>query len=81
METIVFNTALMRRRIRDPHLVMEMTEVGDSSRTDVAICYMNDRVDVKLLENVSNRIKSIEIDDLRMNQQSLAECLFKKKMV
>lgn len=79
VETIVFNTALMRRRIRDPHLVMEMTEVGDSSRTDVAICYMNDRVDAKLLENVSNRIKSIKIDDLRMNQQSLAECLFKRK--
>ena len=73
VETIVFNTALMRRRIRDPHLVMEMTEVGDSSRTDVAICYMNDRVDQELLQNVSNRIKDIKTDDLRMNQQSLAE--------
>ena len=79
VETIVFNTALMRRRIRDPHLVMEMTEVGDSSRTDVAICYMNDRVDQELLQNVSNRIKDIKTDDLRMNQQSLAECLFKRK--
>ena len=28
VETIVFNTAMMRRRIRDPHLVMEMTETG-----------------------------------------------------
>lgn len=79
VETIVFNTALMRRRIRDPHLVMEMTEVGDSSRTDVAICYMNDRVDQELLQNVSDRIKNIKTDDLRMNQQSLAECLFKRK--
>ena len=79
VETIVFNTALMRRRIRDPHLVMEMTEVGDSSRTDVAICYMSDRVDQELLKNVSNRIQAIQTDDLRMNQQSLAECLFKRK--
>lgn len=79
VETIVFNTALMRRRIRDPHLVMEMTEVGDSSRTDVAICYMDDRVDRELLQNVSDRIKNIKTDDLRMNQQSLAECLFKRK--
>ena len=45
VETIVFNTAMMRRRIRDPHLVMEMTEIGKSSRTDVAVCYMSDRVD------------------------------------
>lgn len=79
VETIVFNTALIRRRIREPHLVMEMTEVGNSSRSDVAICYMSDRVDQELLENVSNRIKSIKTDDLRMNQQSLAECLFKRK--
>ena len=30
VETIVFNTALIRRRIRDPHLVMEMTEAGQT---------------------------------------------------
>lgn len=79
VETIVFNTALIRRRIREPHLVMEMMEVGDSSRSDVAICYMSDRVDQELLKNVSSRIKDIKTDDLRMNQQSLAECLFKRK--
>ena len=79
VETIVFNTALMRRRIRDPHLVMEMTEVGQTSRTDIALCYMNDRVDPELLKNLKDRIESLQIDDLRMNQQSLAEALFKRK--
>lgn len=79
VETIVFNTALMRRRIRDPHLTMEMMDIGESSRTDVALCYMSDRVDQELLENVRNRLQSIQVDDLRMNQQSLAECLFKRK--
>ncbi len=79
VETIVFNTALMRRRIRDSRLVMEMTEVGESSRSDVAICYMKDRVDQEVLKNVSDRIKNIKTGDLRMNQQSLAECLFHRK--
>ena len=79
VETIVFNTALMRRRIRDRHLVMKMLEVGDSSRTDVALCYMEDRVDQELLKNLNYRIRDIKVDDLRMNQQSLAECLFKRK--
>ena len=79
VETIVFNTALMRRRIRDPHLVMEMTEAGQTSRTDIALCYMQDRVDPELLKNLKNRIESLQIDDLRMNQQSLAEALFKRK--
>lgn len=79
VETIVFNTALMRRRIRDPHLIMEMTEAGQSSRTDIAICYMSDRVDQELLDNLRRRISELNLDDLRMNQQSLAEALFKRK--
>ncbi len=73
VETIVFNTALMRRRIRDPHLIMEMTEGGQSSRTDIAVCYMSDRVDKELLNNIKSRIEKLEVDDLRMNQQSLGE--------
>ena len=79
VETIVFNTALMRRRIRDPHLIMEMVEAGQASRTDIAICYMSDRVDGELLDNLKKRIESLQIGDLRMNQQSLAEALFKRK--
>ena len=79
VETIVFNTALMRRRIRDTHLVMEMTEAGQSSRTDIAICYMSDRVDMELLNNLKKRIENLQLGDLRMNQQSLAEALFKRK--
>lgn len=79
VETIVFNTALMRRRIRDPHLIMEMTEAGQASRTDIAICYMSDRVDKELLNNLKKRIENLQLDDLRMNQQSLAEALFRRK--
>ena len=79
VETLVYNTAMMRRRIRHPALIMEMMEVGDSSRTDVALCYMDDRVDQELLKNLNYRIRDIKVDDLRMNQQSLAECLFKRK--
>ena len=29
---------------------MKMTEIGESSRTDVAVCYMDDRVDQQLLK-------------------------------
>ena len=79
VETIVFNTALMRRRIRDPQLIMKMTEIGESSRTDVAICYMDDRVDQELLKNLNSRLEKIHVDALRMTQQTLAEELFKRK--
>ena len=45
VETVVFNTALIRRRIRSPKLCMEMQTVGQSTLTDVVLCYMEDRVD------------------------------------
>ena len=79
VETIVFNTALMRRRIRDPHLIMEMKEVGASTQTDIAICYLSDRVDQALLKTIQERIASIQKTDLKMSQETLAEAMFKRK--
>ena len=76
VETIVFNTALIRRRIRDTDLIMEIVQMGRTSKTDIAICYMDSRVDKKLLEKIRKRIQSVEVDALVMNQESLAECLF-----
>lgn len=75
VETVVFDTALIRRRIRDPQLVMEMLEVGKSSRSDVVLCYMKNLVDQGLLQNVRRRIEAVRTTDLCMNQQSLAEAL------
>lgn len=75
VETVVFDTALIRRRIRDPHLVMEMLEVGTSSKSDVVLCYMDNLVDQELLENVRSKIQAVRTSDLCMNQQSLAEAL------
>lgn len=79
VETVVFNTALIRRRIRSTELVMEMHTVGKSSRTDVVIAYMGDRVEKEMLDDIRNRIDSIDIDALTMNQESLAECLYQHK--
>lgn len=75
VETVVFDTALIRRRIRDPNLVMEMLEVGTSSRSDVVLCYMKNLVNPELLTNVRRKIQEIHTTDLCMNQQSLAEAL------
>lgn len=79
VETVVFNAALVRRRIRSTDLVMEMHTVGSSSRTDVVVSYMQGRAEEKLLEDIKQRIDRIQVDSLSMNQQSLAECLYPKK--
>lgn len=79
VETIVFNTALIRRRIRDTHLRMEMMNAGNASKTDIVVCYMEDRVDKAFLEEIKTKIQNIKVDALTMNQQSLAECLYPYK--
>ncbi len=79
VETIIFNTALIRRRIRDPHLTMEITKVGDVSKTDVVLCYMDNRVNRRQLELLRQKISDIHIPSLTMAQESLAECLVHKQ--
>ncbi len=79
VETVVFNTALIRRRIRSPKLIMKMMEAGKSSKTDIVVCYMQDRVNQKLLDTITKKIESIQVDSLTMNQESLAECLYRQK--
>lgn len=76
VETVVFNTALIRRRIRSTDLCMEMLRAGESSKTDIVLCYMNSRVDRDFLRKLRTRIEEINVDALTMNQESLAECLF-----
>lgn len=76
VETVVFNTALIRRRIRSPKLCMEMRSVGKSTQTDVVLCYMEDRVDRSCLQALKKRIEHLSsMDALTMNQESLAELL------
>lgn len=78
VETIVFNTALIRRRIRHPDLIMEMTSVGESSHTDIVLSYRKDRVDREFLKKVQEKLANIRVDALTMNTESLAETLFRK---
>lgn len=79
VETIVFNTALIRRRIRSTELRMEMLNAGKNSQTDIVLCYMDSRVDHAFLGKIKKEIQNIQIDALTMNQESLAECLYKRK--
>lgn len=79
VETLVFNTALVRRRIRDPELTMEIMQIGSQSKTDVVICYLKGTAEEKQLTAIKKKLKSITIGALSMGQESLAECLVKKQ--
>lgn len=77
VETLINNTALIRRRIRDTNLTVKTYSVGTQSHTDIAVIYMENKVDKKLLANLDKRLKAIDVPSLTMNQQSLVEALYK----
>lgn len=81
VETLVFNTALIRRRIRSNDLRMEILSAGKSSKTDIVLCYMETRVDKEFLQKIRTRISEIKVDSLTMNQESLAECLYQRAWI
>ncbi|MDE7390142.1 MAG: spore germination protein [Lachnospiraceae bacterium] len=81
VETLVFNTALIRRRIRDTDLTMKYFSVGTVSKTDVVVCYMKNRVDKVLLAKLCKAIKNTKVESLTMNQQSLIEAVYKHSWI
>lgn len=73
VETLVFNTALTRRRVRDRSLRMEFTQVGRRSKTDVVISYIEDIADSKQVEKLKELIDGIDTDGLPMAEKTIEE--------
>lgn len=74
-ETLILNTALLRRRIRDPRLRLEHLSVGARSRTDVAIAYIEDIAKPDIVDSVREKINRINIDGLPMAEKSVEELI------
>ncbi|MEG2256677.1 MAG: spore germination protein [Lachnospiraceae bacterium] len=79
VETLLFNTSLIRRRIRNPKLTFEITSLGTDSKTDVAIGYIDGIVDWKLLEHLKETLAALHVTSLTMGAKSLEELLVKKR--
>ncbi|MEA1961835.1 MAG: spore germination protein [Bacillota bacterium] len=74
-ETIVFNSALIRRRVRDPKLRVELMRVGKRSKADVGIVYIKDIANPDLIETIKEKINGIEIDGIPMAEKSVEELI------
>ncbi len=79
VETLIFNTAMIRRRIRDTNLVVKYASAGERSQTDISIVYIKDKADSDYVKTITEKINSIKTDSLVMGHQSLIECLIKRK--
>ena len=79
VEAVVPNMALLRRRIRDPHLTMEGHKVGSRTHNDAVLCYLDDRVDQDLLRKLRGKLLGLDVRSLTMAQESLAEAIRPKQ--
>ena len=77
VETLVVNTALIRRRIRDERLTMHHIDMGGSSKTDVVVCYMDGVADEKLVREVKDKLTRARPKSITLGFQSLAETLIR----
>ncbi len=79
VETLIFNTALIRRRIRDTRLRVVYKNIGKKSKTDIALVYIDGEADEKYVAWLEKKLDGIKTDSLSMGHQSLAESLIGKR--
>lgn len=63
-ESIRTNTALIRRKIKDPNLWLETKQIGKLTKTDVAIMYIKGIVNDDIVKEVHSRLDRIDIDGI-----------------
>ncbi|MDD2202437.1 MAG: spore germination protein [Firmicutes bacterium] len=63
-ELLRANTALIRRRLRTPDLRLDATVVGERSKTDIVVAYVEHLTNPDLVEMVKERIDAISVDIL-----------------
>ena len=78
-ETLVQNTALLRRRIRSTDLTLENHKVGGRSHTDVVLAYMDSRVDKSELDKLRRKLTAIDVGSIALSQESIAEAIMPRQ--
>lgn len=63
-ENLRVNTALVRRKLKDPNLWMESKVIGTRTKTNVAIMYINGVANDKIVNEVRLRLDRIDIDGI-----------------
>ena len=79
-ETLVMNTALIRRRLRDPKLRMQLVQVGGRSKTDVCIAYIEDITNLDMVTKIKKDIQKIKVDGIPMAEKSVEEFILGSKL-
>lgn len=63
-ETLRVNTALLRRKIKNPNLVFESFKLGKQTNTEISIAYIDGIANKKIIDEVKNRLNRIDTDSI-----------------
>lgn len=78
VETLMINVTLIRRRLRDPRLKLEIVKVGSRTKMDICVAYIQDIVAPDLMEEFRKRIDKIKVDGIPLGEKQLEEALVHK---
>ncbi len=62
VEAVHTNMSMLRRKMKTPGLILELSSVGRLSGTEICICYLADRADRSIVKELKRRLNSIDID-------------------
>lgn len=78
-ETLQPNAALIRRRIRDPRLTFSVQTVGECTKSDVCLCYLDGVADAEFVKNLKAQLKSLKLKSVNFQGETLCEALIKRR--
>lgn len=79
VETLVFNTALIRRRLRDNRLRLVINTIGSLSKTDIVLAYIDGVAKEEFINEIKDKLSAIDTDSLTMGEKTLIELLIPKQ--
>lgn len=74
-ESILNNTGLIRRRMRSPELCFHLTTMGTQNPIDIAVAYLEDKVDRQVLQQLLTRISQVQTQEFIMTDRAIEEVL------
>jgi len=62
VENLEVNISLVRTKVKDKNLTIELLNIGRRSQNDLALVYINDIVDKQVLEELKKRLEAVDVD-------------------
>ena len=64
IEDLKTNLSLLERRLRTPKLAIDRLTIGRKTKTNVALCYLGDVADKRVVKSIKERLDKIDIDGI-----------------